>query len=239
MLFSVRFPKEIRYVWSHCLAVWAHSFCPVPFHPSEDPQYFLYQISLKLSKDKYAKSFIKNRQCLGKTPTVSPLLRKRLQQEHSNCLHSWATSTCWGAKQTDLAVVPSHGGTEEWCQHRRGRKGSVQQKAESCMAGRAGGCSTDPVKERDASSTGSQALPKFCWLQAKGDTLWVLQFILCWALNFGYVLPPIFITYMHNTSLTVCLSLNDLILHHSSTPIRQRKWCKTLVIITMTQDPLA
>lgn len=54
-----------------------------------------------------------------------------------------------------------------------------------------------------------------------------LWHIFCWAFDFSYAFPPVFMTHTHFT-YSVCLLLNDPILHHSSTSTGPMQWCKTL-----------
>lgn len=112
--------------------------------------------------------------------------------------------------------------------HRRGKKGSVQQKREGHAVGRAGCYSIEPSKVNKYKFTGRQTSPKFYSLQVKGDTFCVLWHIFPGPLTSA--MPSLLFlwhTYTHFT-YSVCLLTNDPILHHSSTSMGLMQWCKTL-----------
>lgn len=203
MLFSVWFPKEIRYVWSHCWAFWGHSSHPVPFDPNKDPTYPVYQISLKLFKDtKLLQVLFKKQQWIGDTHGITSTKGKvaaGIQQSPAQL----AASTHPGAKQTYL-TVHSHAGTVgQYCME-EGRKEVCSRKGKVMQREGQGIIPLSLVKEINTNSQGRQTSPKFCCLQSKVTHSVLTHFLLgLWLLPCP---PSCFYDIHTHTSLTLRLA---------------------------------
>lgn len=237
MLFSVWFPKEIRYVCSHCWAFWGHSSHPVPFDPNKDPTYPVYQISLKLFKDtKLLQVLFKNQQWIGDTHGITSTKGKvaaGIQQSPAQL----AASTHPGAKQTYL-TVHSHAGTvRQYCME-EGRKEVCSRKGKVMQWEGQGIIPLSLVKEINTNSQGRQTSPKFCCLQSK-----VTHSVLSDTFSPGPLtsaMPSLLFlwhTYTHFTYSAYRSVIQFFIFHQH--PLDQCSGARLLVMTTMTQTPLA
>lgn len=120
--------------------------------------------------------------------------------------------------------------------HRRGKKGSVQQKREGHAVGRAGRYSTEPSKGDKYKFSRKTNFTEVLLFTVKGDTFCVLWDIFSWAFDFCHAVPPVSMTYIHFTYSASCSMIQFFIIHQH--PLDQCSGARLLVITTMTQTPL-
>lgn len=116
----------------------------------------------------------------------------------------------------------------------------MQQKREGHAVGRAGSYSTEPGKVDKYKFTGRQTSPKFCCLQVKGDTYFVLWHIFLLGLLLLQCPPSCFCDIHTHTLLSLsasCPMIQFFITHQH--PLDQCSGARLLVITAMTQTPLA
>lgn len=236
--FSVWFPKEIRYVWSYCWALWSHSSLPVPFDPNKVPSYPLYQISLKLSKDtKLLQVLFLKWQWIGDTHGITSAKGKAAAAGIKQSPAQLAASTHPGAKQTSL-TVHSPAGTVGQCCTEEGRK-ELRSRKEKLMHWE--GQAVIPLSPVKLINTNLQE-DKFHPSSAVYKSRWYILCSLTHLLLGLWPLPgPPSCFYNVHTHISVPLSASCPVIQFFITHQHPLDQCSgaRLLVITMTQIPLA